>query len=146
MRACAGGGAALKKKSFRVWLILLLLWTALIFVQSSLPATASRAESGGLFAWVQTLLPWMTHTLLRKIAHFAEFAVLGVLATGTFYRAKHFLLLKPLSCSLMIALSDETIQLFSAGRAGLIKDVWLDFCGAVCGTLLMWLIFRLCRK
>ena len=31
---------------------------------------------------------------------------------------------------------DETIQLFVSGRSGQISDVWLDFCGVMCGLLL----------
>lgn len=136
----------MKRTAFRVWVLLALLWIALIFVHSYLPASKSRAESGSVLVWVQTILPWMTHSLLRKLAHFAEFAMLGVFLTGAFYRAKNYTLLKPLAFALLIALCDETIQLFSEGRAGMLRDVWLDLSGAVFGTILMWLIFRLRKK
>ena len=41
----------MKKRSFRIYLILTLLWTAGIFLHSAMPAAASNAESGGVLAW-----------------------------------------------------------------------------------------------
>lgn len=38
----------------------------------------------------------------------------------------------------VIPLTDETIQLFSEGRAGMISDVWLDVSGAALGSLGMF--------
>ena len=75
----------MKKRSFRIYLILTLFWTAGIFLHSAMPAAASNAESGGVLAVVQMILPWITHGVLRKAAHFLEFAVLGILLTGTFH-------------------------------------------------------------
>lgn len=132
-----------KKSKFRIWLLLTLLWLGLIFLHSSMPIDVSYAESGGLLAVVQTVLPWMTHTLLRKLGHFLGFFVLGIFMTGTFRRASHFILLKPLAFTLLTALCDETLQLFVSGRSGRIADIWLDFSGAVCGILITWLIFKL---
>lgn len=133
----------MKKRKFRIWLLLSLLWLALIFLHSAMPAEASNAESRGFLAVLQTVFPWLTHHLLRKIGHFAEFSVLGVLLTGTFHNAKNFTLFKPLGLCLLTAVCDETLQLFIAGRSGNLKDVWIDFAGAVCGTLLTWLIYKL---
>ena len=86
----------MKKRSFRIYLILTLFWTAGIFLHSAMPAAASNAESGGVLAVVQMILPWITHGVLRKAAHFLEFAVLGILLTGTFHGARNFTLAKPM--------------------------------------------------
>ena len=86
----------MKKRPFRIYLILTLLWTAGIFLHSAMPAAASNAESGGVLAVVQMILPWITHGVLRKAAHFLEFAVLGILLTGTFHGARNFTLAKPM--------------------------------------------------
>ena len=51
----------MKKRSFRIYLILTLFWTAGIFLHSAMPAAASNAESGGVLAVVQMILPWNTH-------------------------------------------------------------------------------------
>ncbi len=133
----------MKKRKFCIWLFLSLLWMALIFLHSAMPAGISNAESRGLLAVLQTVFPWLTHHLLRKIGHFTEFAILGVLLTGTFRNAKNFTLFQPLGLCLLTAVCDETLQLFVAGRSGNLRDVWIDFAGAVFGTLLTWLIYKL---
>lgn len=136
----------MKKSGFLYWLIPTVLWLALIFGHSSMPAELSHEESTGLLALLQKILPWLSHTVLRKLAHFGEFAVLGVLMTGLFRRLNGFTLPRPLSACLFAALTDETIQLFVVGRSGQISDVWIDFAGAVFGTVLMWLILCIRRQ
>ena len=140
------GGDFLKKKKLWPWLLLTFLWLALIFWQSSRTADDSRAESLGLLYYVQKVFPWMTHTLLRKLAHFGEYAVLGWLLTGSLYRAKNFLLLKPLAAGLFLALCDETLQLFVAGRGSQVQDIWIDLAGVTAGTLILWLYYRLRKR
>ena len=136
----------MKKRRFRIWLLLSCLWLVVIFGHSSMPASASNAESLGFLAVVQTMFPWMTNHFLRKLGHFTEFAVLGVFVTGAFRNAKNFTLFKPLGLCLLAAVSDETLQLFISGRSGQLSDVWLDFSGALCGTLLFWLICKLTKR
>ena len=136
----------MKRNKLRLWGILTVLCMALIFLQSALPASASREESGGLLALVQSLLPWMTHSLLRKIAHFAEYLLLGFSLSKAFRYARNYYLLKPLGVALFIALCDETLQLFIPGRSGQITDLWIDLAGASVGALLVWLFFKLRRK
>ena len=111
-----------------------------------MPASASNAESLGFLAVVQTIFPWMTNQLLRKLGHFTEFAVLGVFVTGAFRNAKNFTLFKPLGLCLFTAVCDETLQLFVAGRSGNVRDIWIDFSGALLGTLLTWLIYKLRKR
>ena len=95
----------MKKRSFRIYLILTLLWAAGIFLHSAMPAAASNAESGGVLAVVQMILPWITHGVLRKAAHFLEFAVLGILLTGTFHGARNFTLAKPMLFAVLTAMT-----------------------------------------
>ena len=136
----------MKRRSFRIYLILTLFWTAGIFLHSAMPAAASNAESGGLLAVVQMILPWITHGVLRKAAHFLEFAVLGILLTGTFHGARNFTLAKPMLFAVLTAMTDETIQSFTPGRNCALSDVWLDAAGALTGAVLLWLIFKLRKK
>ena len=145
----------MKKRSFRIYLILTLFWTAGIFLHSAMPAAASNAESGGVLAVVQMILPWITpcvihgritHGVLRKAAHFLEFAVLGILLTGTFHGARNFTLAKPMLFAVLTAMTDETIQSFTPGRNCALSDVWLDAAGALTGAVLLWLIFKLRKK
>lgn len=133
----------MKKRRFRIWLLLSCLWLVVIFGHSSMPASASNAESLGFLAVVQTIFPWMTNQLLRKLGHFTEFAVLGVFVTEAFRNAKNFTLFKPLGLCLFTAVCDETLQLFIAGRSGNVRDIWIDFAGAFLSTFVTWLIYKL---
>lgn len=132
----------MNRKKFRIWLIFLLVWLAVIFGHSAMPAEVSRKESLGIFAWLQLCFPWLTHTLLRKLGHMTEFAILGVLLTGCFFRAGKRRLYLPLASAMLVALCDETLQLFIPGRSGEIRDVWIDLGGALLGVLLTRLLLR----
>ena len=147
----------MKKRSFRIYLILTLLWTAGIFLHSAMPAAASNAESGGVLAVVQMILPWITHGVLRKAAHFSEYGLLGVefsLLLGLQYdkNGKNLqhgrnLLDFPL-IGMLCAVTDETIQIFS-GRGSLVSDVWIDTAGFSTGfflTVLLFLFINHCKK
>ncbi len=136
----------MRKKALTILLILLVLF---IWGNSCLPKQTSSAESG----WVTELLRpifeavfgegAVTEHFVRKLAHFTEYAALGCVSV-------RLLLCLPIGTawcvaysamgSLIVALLDETIQIFS-GRGPMIQDVWLDFGGAVCGggiILLTW--------
>ena len=134
------------KFKFRTYLIFTLLWLAMILLQSFLPSGASYAESSGFLAIVQSVLPWITHSVLRRAAHFIEFALLGVFSTGMFCNARHFTLFKPMFFTLLSAVCDESVKIFASGRTPQISDIWLDFLGAMTGILLMWLISRLHKQ
>ena len=144
-------------KRFTVIIITLtVLMTIFIFVHSMLPADLSSRESGffgnliaGLFRIFGFSRAQGEH-ILRKLAHFSEFTVLGGLLTSCAYcfnrvRPWEFLF-RILFGGLLTAVTDETIQLFSAGRAGMIADVWIDFSGVVFGTMIMLLFYRIIRS
>ena len=86
--------------------------------------------------------------LLRKLAHFTEFAALGaeLLFLAAVNRKSGFQTASNCAfASLLVALTDETIQLIS-GRNSQVLDVLLDFSGALTGILIAWLICRLIKK
>ena len=131
------------------WLLLVVVLTAVIFVNSSLPATESGKLSGFVAQFVAQLSQLLDielkgdveHTI-RKLAHFLEFACLGLLWCKTFasFRVSNrtstgYILL----LCLLTAVADEYIQLFSSGREGRVMDVLLDFSGAACA----WLWYRI---
>ena len=101
---------------------------------------------------LQKLLPFLNLQsetgmhLLRKAAHFSEFAALGMSFTwlfGMLSGKKAWYLSLPLICGAAAAAIDETIQLFSPDRGPSIKDVGIDTCGVITGiavlSLLHWL-------
>ena len=131
------------------WLLLVVVLTVVIFVNSSLPATESGKLSGFVAQFVAQLSQLLDielkgdveHTI-RKLAHFLEFACLGLLWCKTFasFRVSNrtstgYILL----LCLLTAVTDEYIQLFSLGREGRVMDVLLDFSGAACA----WLWYRI---
>ena len=131
------------------WLLLAVVLVLLIFVNSSLPAAASSKLSGFAAQLVLELSRLLDlsvkgnveHTI-RKLAHFLEFACLGLLWCKTFasFRVSNrtstgYILL----LCLLTAVTDEYIQLFSLGREGKVMDVLLDFSGAACA----WLWYRI---
>jgi VanZ family protein len=100
----------------RLWLPVA-LWAAVIFALSSIPDLGT-----GLGGW---------DTLLRKIAHAAEYAVLGALLVRALARTETALLV-----GVAYAATDELHQAFVAGRRGSPVDVAIDAAGVLCGIVL----------
>lgn len=87
----------------------------------------------------------VTDHLVRKLAHFAEFGMLGaelVLLTSLLRKLRAQTVLNCLLAGLSAAVIDETIQIFSA-RGSQAIDVLLDFGGVVTGVFIMLLICRI---
>ena len=83
------------------------------------------------------------HLPIRKLAHFSEFGLLGVL-TAAFMNAlgkgkKWLWWVIPAFFCLLYAISDELHQLFT-GRVPAVKDVLIDFCGSLLGVAVINLI------
>ena len=134
----------------RVLTILLVLNLALIWGNSLLPGVSSEAVSGGLLAFLGRFLPVLLtetgHTLLRKAAHFSEFALLGLLYCGRHRLAKgetppHLMLF-----GLAVACIDETIQIFTPDRASSLIDVWIDTSGFALGFVIIYTAYHIIRK
>ena len=94
------------------------IWAALIFTISSVPSLDS-----GLGVW---------DTVLRKIAHVGEYAVLGALLYRAVRREPAAIVLGSL-----YAVTDEVHQSFVAGRHGSPVDWLIDTAGVVAGVLLL---------
>ena len=142
------------KKRRIALLIAIVLTLAFIWGNSLLNREQSSDESAWVLQLVTPILELfvgkgrVTEHLVRKLAHFAEFALLGFELlfwfSGVREKQKDVLLLE-MSHGLFAALTDETIQLFSA-RGSQVQDVWLDFAGATTGALAALLITVLIRK
>jgi VanZ family protein len=132
-----------------VMIILTLAWTAFIWYNSIMNGEESTEMSDGFSDRVEEILENVgvdvemdSHTT-RKSAHFFEFAVHGLLMFITLKTAKTVHVMGWAAAgSFLTAVVDECIQLFSDGRSGNIVDICIDCSGALCGILLMWLIFR----
>ena len=90
----------------------------------------------------------LTDHIVRKLAHFCEYALEGFLLTLCLrVYTRHFFvhISWPILGGLLTALTDETIQMFSDGRSSQLTDVWLDLSGAMAGILVGLFCLALCR-
>ena len=127
--------------------IITILWGLVIFSFSLQSGDESGKLSGGIVAWVVGLFfpedfahIELVHFFVRKAAHFTEYFILGILLSLTVREAKwNRPLLKAWALGTLVACCDETIQLFSDGRAGMITDVMLDSSGVFTGCVILML-------
>lgn len=128
--------------------LLSIVWIIIIFSFSLQSGEESGELSGGIVAWIVGLFfpedfthIELVHFLVRKAAHFTEYFILGVLLSLTIREAKwNRVLLAPWVLGTLVASCDETIQLFSDGRAGQVTDVMLDSSGVFTGCMILTLI------
>ena len=136
----------------------LVLWCVVIFMFSANNADESNKQSNAVFNTVIEFVNPVYDSLdttaqaeykdtatfiIRKLAHFSEYALLGILAFINFSKVKK-LFSAVFSC--IYASSDEIHQLFVPGRAGQVRDVLIDTSGAVAGILLAILIRKIWLK
>ena len=90
------------------------------------------------------------HHVIRKCAHFTEYAILGVISWRAFQYDTSVSVANPgrsfrlaiLFCALY-ASSDEFHQSFVPDRQPAVLDVMIDTSGSACGLLLIWSVRRL---
>ncbi len=112
--------------------------------------------SGSFGAFLERLLGFPIDSfLLRKLAHFSEYGLLGAEAAaaerltpgrGAFGALSGRNLLETPLLGLLAAVIDETLQLFSEGRAAAVPDVWIDTAGFCTGFFGLLLLLFLCRS
>ena len=124
--------------------ILICLNLVLIWGNSMVTAADSSAMSGGILEFLGQFFPMLLteagHTFLRKAAHFSEFALLGLLFCGR-YRLVHRTTPPHLiGFGLAAACIDETIQIFTPGRASSLIDVWIDTAGFALGFVVIFAV------
>jgi VanZ family protein len=99
-------------------------WAAVIFAFSSVPSLGTD-----LGTW---------DTILRKIAHVAEFAILGALLLRAIRHPG-----AAFALGVLYAITDEVHQTFVEGRHGSPVDVAIDAAGVLAGVLAWrWLAGR----
>lgn len=131
---------------FSVFAVLL---TGFIFHNSMQNADVSHVQSAGVFSMLSALIPGLTEHIVRKLAHFLEYAALGwdLCALSVFFRRCFPRRMLPLAaCFPCIPVIDECIQLFSDGRAAAFSDVCLDWSGMVFGALVCAGMIRIVHR
>jgi len=128
----------------RFSLILSILITLFIWFNSLLPGSVSSAQSGFIVGLADDLLSLFgiqvtfdtLSLIIRKLAHFFEFFLLGITLSIYLIKEKKTIF-HVLWIGLIIAIIDETIQLFVDGRASSIIDVGIDFIGVGFGFIII---------
>ena len=147
-----------QKIGFFVFLVLSILTVIFIFSNSMKNGEASSADSEWLSELVANIInsifktslaPVDTAAPVRTFAHFSEFALLAFCLSGAFYnlfeKAKKYFPWVFIT-TVTVALIDETIQLFSEGRAFQLFDIFIDSSGGIFGFLFFLLIISIFTK
>ena len=139
-------------------------WMAVIFWMSAQTGNQSGGTSEAIVRWLvgifypgfqqlsqvrQTAILEVCHTILRKGAHFAEYAILAILVANAlrqYVLSQRLSWVLPVAISAVYALTDEVHQYFVPGRACRLLDVGIDTCGAIFGMCLFAVILALLRK
>jgi VanZ family protein len=130
-----------------IFLILTILWMAVIFLFSS----QNGAESGMNNQFAVELLKYLGIDLykiispdtaafiIRKAAHLTEYFILGVLlykTWGTYFQ--RLKVLSPAFIGFLYACTDEFHQRLVPGRGPSFRDELIDTSGVLIGVLLLW--------
>ena len=131
------------------WGVALALWVCFVWGHSLVGGVDSSLESGRFVALLRPVFESLGVTdvdlmtfVVRKCAHFSEYAVLGVLSRTFWTRAAAVpgaprrLPLAGGVATVLVPCVDETIQLFVPGRCGSVRDVLIDLAGCATGVVL----------
>ena len=138
------------EKRIRLCTVLLVCNLVFIWGNSLLPGEVSGAISDWVKAVIAAFFPGdgpisSGSGLLRKIAHFTEFATLGALLSWLFVMLQKGQA-RSLLWGFLAACVDETIQRFVPGRGPSLRDVGIDTCGVLAGMLLFYCGHTLINK
>lgn len=148
----------INKNKFFIYLICMLFWMGSVFWFSAQQSEESDEMSLGVGKIIaEMVVPdfekmseeeqfeliegW--NLVIRKTAHFTEYAVLGILCALTLTQVnislKYVGIVGGIICALY-AVSDEVHQYFVPGRACRLGDVCIDTAGAVVGVMIVIVI------
>ena len=120
----------------------------IIFMFSADTGEESEEVSQSLFGLLIDFIGrFISHDVLRKIAHFTEFAALGFCMTGAInytFGKRNFLL--PFIPCVIYAVSDEIHQYFVPERACRVFDMFIDSCGIATGIGIFIVILFIISK
>lgn len=132
----------MKKKI--IYGLLVIIWMAVIFSFSNQTADNSTNLTVGLLDRVLSFLHLedleslinILFTPVRKMAHYIIYLILGLLILNfikEFDLSLKEMIIASLLICIMYAVSDEIHQIYVAGRAGRVIDVFIDTLGSITG-------------
>ena len=126
-----------------------------IFWQSMKPASESSVSSGRVVTLLNNIFSTLgmgepfTQNFVRTCAHFTEFGILGLslcFMFNTYTEKMKFAFILSLITSVLVAVFDECIQLFSYGRTFQLKDIIIDTTGALIFIMLTSLLLYKAKR
>lgn len=143
----------MNNKKFNILIIILVLWHVFIFGHSLMPGSVSSNQSDivvdAIKPVVDVVAPNLAistlNLLVRKAAHITEFLILGILLYFVYnFKFKNLKLLTAIILhGLIVAISDEIIQLFIPNRAGQIQDVLIDMIGILLAVIITFSVHKI---
>lgn len=133
----------------KISLLLVILWMIFIFVMSSFDATSSSNQSNFIVDIITSIINikdiGLLSLIIRKLAHFIEYFILGILVINFITRYDKKIIIAILLC-IIYATSDEIHQIFVPGRSCQITDIMIDSLGSIMGIYLYKLITKKCKS
>ena len=133
----------------KISLLLVILWMIFIFVMSSFDATSSSNQSNFIVDIITSIINikdiGLLSLIIRKLAHFIEYFILGILVINFITRYDKKIIIAILLC-IIYATSDEIHQIFVPGRSCQIIDIMIDSLGSIMGIYLYKLITKNCKN
>lgn len=126
-------------------LILVIIWMIFIFIMSAFDSNESANQSNLFVNFISKLFDitniQMLNFIVRKLAHFTEYLILGILVSNWLKDYNNKLYLNIIICAIY-AISDEVHQLFVPGRSCEVRDMLIDIFGAMISILLFTILSK----
>lgn len=147
-------------KSRILFIILTISCMVLIFRLSAEDATRSSNTSGNLIRFIfRIFVPHFTEFdaakqldmvknaqfIVRKLAHFSIYALLGCCISFAFGKRKFLsrMTAEALALGALYAVSDEIHQSYVPGRSCELRDMFIDTCGTFTGILISFAVIHI---
>lgn len=140
----------MNKKKIILKSCFLFIWMVIIFLLSNQKGSDSSNLSNGMlytifktFSLANSLINDYLFVLIRKLAHFTEYLILGILVLNLLkeFKIKNIFIISAYTC-LLYATIDEIHQLFINSRSGSIIDVMIDFFGVLVGLFIYYRVMK----
>lgn len=123
----------------------LIIWMIIIFMFSSQTGSESQYVSDALInktVCINNSCNFdLVSFLIRKLAHFTLYFILGILVFINTKRSKEDIINSILFC-IIYAFTDEMHQMFISNRSGELRDILIDSIGSYLGILLNYKLKR----
>ena len=129
-------------KNKKINILLVVIWLIIIFIMSSFNASESSNQSNFIVNLIIKIFGGnrqLITIIVRDLAHFIEYLILGILCSTLCEQKKDFWWVV-IFC-IIYAISDEVHQMFVPGRAFQLLDIMIDSLGSFLGLVLYRLIF-----